>query len=431
MKAVHLILAFCLLFLSGCAGLPQFGNETGPSTTATQASGTGTSGNPPGTVDITPTPTGPVTLTIWLPPEFDPAADTAHGQLLRARLDDFLEKRRDLRIEVRVKAPDGPGGILDTLTTASAAAPLALPDLVAVPRPMLEASALKGLLHPYDGLSSALDDPDWFDYARQLSRVQNSTFGLPFAGDAVLLVYREDGERTPPPNWQAALDAGDAISFAAADPQSLFTLLQYQAAGGAVRDGEGRPYLDAESLETVLRLYREASQAGISPFWLTQLESDEQAWESFQDRRAPIVITWASTYLQNAPSDSSAAPVLTTNGEPFTITNGWVWAIASPQSEKQKHAAQLAEFLTESSFLAEWTAAAGYLPTRPTALENWDNPELVPLANQILSTAGIYPPADILTRTGPALEQATVEVLKQESSPAKSAQAAAEAVNTP
>ena len=81
---------------------------------------------------------------------------------------------------MRIKAPDGPGGLLDSLTTASAAAPLALPDLVALPRPIMETAALKGLVHPYQNLTSPIDEPDWYPYARQLARLQDSIFGIAF-----------------------------------------------------------------------------------------------------------------------------------------------------------------------------------------------------------------------------------------------------------
>jgi hypothetical protein len=82
---------------------------------------------------------------------------------------------------VRIKALDGPGGLLDALSAANAAAPLALPDLILLPRPQLETAALKGLLTPFDGLSASLNNGDWYDYARDLAQLQDSTFGLPLA----------------------------------------------------------------------------------------------------------------------------------------------------------------------------------------------------------------------------------------------------------
>jgi ABC-type glycerol-3-phosphate transport system substrate-binding protein len=102
---------------------------------------------------------------IWLPPQFATTSDSAAGEILQSRLDEFSAEQSGIRIQVRVKPVDGPGGLLDTLTTASAAAPLALPDLIALPRPMLETAALKGLLHPYNDL---IPEPDWFEYAGSL-----------------------------------------------------------------------------------------------------------------------------------------------------------------------------------------------------------------------------------------------------------------------
>ena len=104
-----------------------------------------------------------------MPPEFDPASSKPAGKILQSRLGEFTNRRPGVRIEVRVKETSGTGGLLDSLTTASAAAPQALPDLVALPRPELETAALKGLLHPFRDLSTPIEDPDWFEYARQLA----------------------------------------------------------------------------------------------------------------------------------------------------------------------------------------------------------------------------------------------------------------------
>ncbi len=113
--------------------------------------------------------------------------------LLQARLDEFQRRNPRVSIETRVKAVSGPGGLLDSLTTASAAAPQALPDLVALPRDLLETAALKGLLLPLDNLTTALDDPDWYAYAASLARLQKNIYGLPFAGDALVLGYHPNG----------------------------------------------------------------------------------------------------------------------------------------------------------------------------------------------------------------------------------------------
>ena len=382
------------------------------------------------TPGVTPTP-GPVTLRLWLPPQFDPQGGTPGGDLLRARLAEFSARRPSVRVEVRIKAADGPGDLLEALTTASAAAPLALPDLVALPRPTLEAAALKGLLRPYDEFTQEMDGKDWYDYARQLARLQNSTFGVPFAGDALLMVYRPQVVAQPPADLASALQVAGPLAFPAADPQAIFTLALYQAAGGAIQDDQERPFLAADTLATTLAFFKEAENSKLLPFWLTQFQNDEQAWGAFRSSQADMVITWASRYLNDLPADAAAAPIPTPSGKPYTLATGWVWALASSNPDHQALSVELADFLTESAFLAEWTSATGYLPTRPSALARWKTPSMQPIASRIMLSAQLYPPADVLTSLGPSLEKATTQVLKLQSEPQAAAQEAAKSLASP
>jgi hypothetical protein len=94
------------------------------------------------------------------------------------------------------------------------------------------------MINSYDGLTTAMEDHEWYGYARQLSQWQESTFGLPFAGDALTMAYRPLLVETPPPDWEATLTISGTLAFPAADPQAVFTLIQYQAAGGAVQDDQ-------------------------------------------------------------------------------------------------------------------------------------------------------------------------------------------------
>ena len=438
------ILPFLLASCSGLEPTSQVSGTDSPASLTPQTATSPSSVEPVATSPVTPAPTqragevatpstpagGAVILQVWVPPQFDPASGTPAGDLLAERLLAFSRRRPGVRVDVRVKAVEGPGGLLDTLTTASAAAPLALPDLVALPRGLMETAALKGLLHPYDSLSQAMEHQDWYDYARDLGRIQNSVFGLPFAGDALLLVYRPAIIPTPPADWASALQASGPMIFPAADTQALFTLAMYQAAGGEVRDDQGRPFLDVQPLTDVLGFYDEASQAGLMPFWLTQYASDDQAWEAMIENRANLAVTWASRYLGNMLADTSAAPLPTKSGSPYTLATGWVWAMAAP-SENQQLAAQLAEFLTDGDFLARWSQAAGYLPSRPSSLQGWENSSQQKIAADVLNSAHLYPPAEILSSLGPALQGAAVQVLKDQAEPLIAAQQAVNALSVP
>jgi ABC-type glycerol-3-phosphate transport system substrate-binding protein len=332
---------------------------------------------------------------------------------------------------VRIKSDNGPAGLLESLTTTSAAAPLALPDLIALPNADLETAALKGLLHPLDQLDEAMIDPDWFDYARSLAQIQDRIYGLPFAGDALALVYRTEATPAPPADWTAILNNTAPLVFPAADPQSLFTLSQYQAKGGTVRDEEGRPHLDEEILEEVLIFYQEAKQTGVIPLWLTQYEDDNQVWEMYNENEAGLIITWADRFLESKLEDSAFTTLPTHDGIPYTLSSGWVWAIPAHQPEHQELSLDLAEFLTESDYLGEWTEAAGVLPTRASSLKVWSDPDIKPVVERIVLSANILPSTDVLTSIGQVLKDATMQILNGESDPETATQQAVESLTEP
>ncbi|HSF83523.1 MAG TPA: extracellular solute-binding protein [Anaerolineales bacterium] len=425
MRTLRIICLLLLVLAPGCTG------TLGPNELPTQVSTPTTTSTPPAAPQATNTPSGPKILKIWLPPQFDPDLDEPASRILKARLEEFTARRPDVRVEVRVKALQGTGGLLDSLTTANAAAPLALPDLVALPRPILETAALKGLLRSFDEVSGTVDQADWYEFARELARLQESTFGLPFAGDVLILVYRSTIVSDPPADLDAVLQLNGPLAFPAADPQALTTLAFYQAAGGAIQDDEGRPTLQATPLVDVLTFYRDAASSALAPFWLTQYQSDAQTWQAFLDNQADLVITWSSRYLNNLQADFSASPLPTFSGARYTLATGWAWALATTNPDHRELSAQLAEFLSESNFLARWTTALGYLPTRASAMNAWGSASLRSFYSQVAESARLYPPEDILTILGPPLEQAAVQVLKLEIEPATAAQAAVESLVGP
>lgn len=425
MKHYRWLGVLLLLWTMACSGLPA------PTPTATVENTPTEIPTLQPTRAVTPTAVGPVTLHLWLPPEFDPQSGSPAGEILAARLEEFTSRRPNTSVEVRLKALDGPGGMLDSLTTANAAAPLAMPDLVALPRTTLEAAALKGLLRPFDELIDPIDEADWYEYARQMARLQDSTFGLPFAGDAQILVHRTTTIPEPPITLSDTLQIAKPLVFAAADPQALFTLLQYQAHGGAVLDEQGRPALQALPLLDVLDYFQRAASSEVIPFWVTQYQNEDQVWEAFTDGSTDMIVSSASQYLKNMPADSVGSPLPTTDGQPFTLATGWEWALASPDPERQKLSADLAEFLSDGDFLAQWTTALGYLPTRPSAMANWGTASQRSLASEIVSSAQLVPSGDVLSSISPLLLNATVNVLKQQAEPAEAAREAAESLTQP
>ncbi len=427
-----LIVTLFALLVAGCSVF-QRSSET-PKVESTPSLATPTSViTPVSTVEPAYTPSGLVILRLWVPPQFDPSSGSSTGILLQSRLDQFTAVHPEVKIEVRIKAVEGPGSMLEALTTAGAAAPLALPDVVALPRPLLEAAALKGLIHPFSDQTISLDDPDWYPYARELGKLQNSTFGLPFAGDALVLVYRSGLVAPPPQDWASLLKTSGPLIFPASDPMALFTLALYQSAGGPVQDELGRPVLDANILSQVLMLYKDAGQTSLMPYTLTQYETDNQVWAAYQAEQALMVITWTSRYIVNgSPVAASRVALLpTSDGAPFTLATGWMWAVASAQPERQALGTQLAEFLSAGDFLAEWSLSIGYLPTRASATAAWSDAELQSLAGQIGQSARPIPSTDVLSSLGAPLSKAVIQVLKQQKEPLTAAQEAADYLRNP
>lgn len=363
-------------------------------------------------------------MTIWLPPQFSVQGNSSAGQILQQRLDAFKALHSDLQITVRIKALEGPAGMVESLAAASAAAPGALPDLIALPRSDLESAAVKGLLYPFDSLTGWLDNADWYDYARGVGLVQGKNFGIPFAGDALVLIYRPSTVLEGLASWQVIFEQGIPVAFPLANPQGLEVMTLYRAAGGEVVDSAGRPRLDSTPLAEVLTLLANGDARGAFPAWMYQIENGAQSWQAYREQRTAIALTWASHYLDELPADTAASPLPALGGQPLTLATGWSWAMANPDPQRRALAVELAEYLTDSAFLARWTSAAGYLPPRPTSLAAWENKSLQAVMSQVVLSAQVVPGSDLLISVGPLLRDAALQVTRDQIDPIVAAQLA-------
>lgn len=370
-------------------------------------------------------------LVLWLPPQFDPSSATPAASLLSARLQAFQAANPNVKIEVRIKSVSGPGGLLDSLSATSAAAPGNLPALVALPRSDLEEAALKNLIFPLDSLSKLVDDPDWYAYARQLVFIQGISYGLPFAGDAMLLLYRPSKVTAAPTDWPAIFNQQLPMAFPAADPQGMLTLELYLSAGGTIKDAQGRPALQADALTKVLKLLDDGAKQGTFPASLAQYQTDGQAWQAYRDQKDQWLASWSSRFIGELPADTTAALLPSLGTQPFTLATGWLWALSEPDPSLRQPAVSLAEFLSASDFLSQWSAAAGYLPTRPSALAGWSNQSLKTLLSPVVLAAQARPSNDLLSSLGAVLQDATLQIIKQQADPAQLAEAAVERLAVP
>lgn len=420
-----------VLMLSACEGLPfeppwitdDIPTATEPPNVVGEETPT-----PELTLEVEETPPAVTGLTVWVPPDMDPALETDASTLFLNRLEAFSIANGGIDIDVRVKAASGAGGLLDALTASSAAAPGALPDVIALTRPDLETAALKGLIFSLDGMTDSPDDPDWYSFARDMALIQGSTFGLPFAADALALVYRTEMFPDLPTTWAGLFEEERVLAFPAEHDQALFPMTLYLAEGGALQDSQRRPQLDVEPLSSVFRLMEEGVEAGTFPDWLNQYQTSGQVWTAFREGQVDLAVTWVSNFLRENPTDASMTTLLPGSESAVSLGTGMVWAVSTPEDHRQPLAAELAEFLVQSDYLAEWTLAAGYIPPRPSSLEGWQNQGTRTTVSQIALMTRLRPANDIVMSLGPILRDGSRQILQGLADPAQAAQMAIESL---
>ena len=364
------------------------------------------------TPQVVPTSTipaikSPRILRIWLPPQFDPLAETDSAGLLNQRLNEFETNHPDLIIEVRIKT-----NVVDFLSTTNRAAPNAMPDLVALSYYQLQTAASAGLLHPIDGLTDILQDPDWYVFARELGSVQNANYGFPFAADAQLIVYRASVFEAPPSNWETVVNSGAPLTFSASSAQQYFPLSLYLSTGSGFANENGAFTLSEDALISVLSFYQQAYEAGVIPASIRDFQTDIQALNSFRNGEADLSVAWASSDI--GVNSGAYTPLLGLDEVPHSIGNGWVWALAGSDTESQPLAIELASFLIESEYMSEWTYASGFLPTRPLAVAEWEDETVKNAIDDVLLSAHPAPSPEVVSLFGPIMQGALIRIFNGE-----------------
>jgi ABC-type glycerol-3-phosphate transport system substrate-binding protein len=194
-------------------------------------------------------------------------------------------------------------------------------------------------------------------------------------------------------------------------------LALYQSLGGEMVNPNGEIVIDEELFLEVLTYYQQAQAANVMPYWLTQFESDQQAWQSYQERQSTLAVTWSSTYLGSDSPNTALAALPTKDSKPFTYADGWVWCVVPSDTETEQVAIELAEFITAETYLSTWSLEGGYLPTRPSGMAGWSEVSFYSTLQQLLPSAVLIPDIDLLHELGPEIRDAVVAVLKDQAEP--------------
>jgi spermidine/putrescine-binding protein len=320
---------------------------------------------------------------------------------LRQRLTDFENEHPGIEIEVRIKSDVD---ITSVLSVTNNAAPSVMPDLVALSYADMQVAASAGFLHPLDGLTDILQDPDWYAFARELGHYQNTEYGLPFASDAILIVYRPSVFEESLSSWDAVFSSGNQISFPVSDPRAYFPLTLYAS---------GRSDLvDEAALTRVLSLYQLAFETGAIAPSIRGFQTDEQTLQAFRDGDADLAVVWASSDI--TVQSGQYIPLLGLDGSHYSLGSGWVWALAGSNVDNQSLAVELASYLVESEFVSDWTLTSNYLPTRPHALDLWENESQRISLNEVLQSTHPVPLDDASVALGSLLPEALIRIFNGE-----------------
>lgn len=417
MKKYTFLLLGLIVALSACARLPflsRFQSDRTETPSPTM----------PTLPEVTNTPTpgsaGSETdnLSVWVPPQFDPQGETESAKVLKGRLESYAAQGSSRNLRVRVKNPTGSGGMIETMMTARDAAPLVLPDVIALPVSLMEQAAVDELITPLPEGGDDLVGEGWYSFSQELSTYGEDTYCVPFAADILVLAYKSDSIEDPPGDWDALLSTQRPLAFAASDPQAIVTLAFYESLGGNIAALDQSLVIDFGPLRQVLNFFQRAYQADVMPYWLTQFESDQQAWEAYTERQSSQVVTWSSNYLQSDSPNTALGALPTQGGKPFSYATGWVWCVANSGQNHLESGVDFIQFMTQASFLADWNAAAGFIPPRMDSFRPWldQNPD-ADIFEQILPATKALPADRVLVEIGPLYRDAVLAVLKEQVDP--------------
>lgn len=370
----------------------------------------------------------PTDLILWLPPELDPRSGEPAANILKSRLEAFAAEH-DIQIILRTKTQTGAGSLLDSLSASKGAADEVLPDLLMMGKQDLNTAAGQDLIYTNDELAGLADQTDWYNFARTTGMVFGVPYGVGIMGDPLVMVYHSESQLVPSNEWERISANFGYFGFAADQSQGRFLLLLYLNAGGSVIDPQLRVILQEEPLTQALQLLKDTVNSRHMSDLAVSMQTDSQVWDAYSHWQLDTAVLPLSLVLNGVKEAETDIPEPSLTQPPVTITNGWAWALGSPNPLRQELAMQLMEYLVETEFLAEWTEALGRLPGRPSSLAAWTDSSLKPAAQGIAQATILAPGPEVMNQLGPILRNATMLIVRDDASPSETAKQAVESVN--
>lgn len=312
-------------------------------------------------------------VVVWLPAFSGVAAGDAAGDVLTTAIFQFQQAHPGVRVEVQVKAESGTAGLWPFLRTTQAVAPSALPDLVLLDTQHLWQGVDLGMI---DTLSEqelgAVED--FYPAALQGVRYDSRLLGIPYALDVVHVVYHPEEAEAALPAWDNLLANAPVYLFPGAGIEgqsNLHMLAQYLGAGGILSDAGGRP--DLEAAQAYYDFLATARLQGVIPPRTAELAGFTEVYAEFQEAPDGLAAVLSSNMLAGAEATRlHYAALPTRTGEPATVGDVWAFAVLTRDAEHRALTLALVAALLEPDTQGAWSRFADRLPSRRSALAEWE-----------------------------------------------------------
>jgi ABC-type glycerol-3-phosphate transport system substrate-binding protein len=340
-----------------------------------------------------PTQTGPARLVIWWPEPIAPAEDSAATAIRSEQIGAFQATQDNLLVESRLKQEQDIGGIMDTLRTASAVAPGALPDLTLIRYEDLQVAAQAGLVQPLEGRVSSAILGNLYDSALQLGQVDGQLYGLPYMLEVNHVVYRPLAVEGDAWSFNSVLAEGAPFVFPANRINGVndVFLVQYLAAGGTLsEDGT----LDEDALRSTLEFYERAVAAGIVNSTVLDYSEPANYEADLAAGTIPFAVVTSTVYLEMiaAGEDLNVGLIPTSSGQPMTLLDGWMWVMTTSDVDRQTSAIAYLNWMLEADRQGEYSQSVHMYPSQRRAVRNWFTDDYAIFVSRLLDNATLPVP---------------------------------------
>lgn len=405
-----------LMWLTSCLAQPVTNVVITPIATET-ATPTGASSAAPLT---TPTPGGPIVLNVWLPESLVPISGRAAEADFAQQITAFEAGEPDIQVETRLKKPQDIGGIMETLRTASAVAPGALPDLTLLRREDLLVAVQSGLIQPLDERAYAAHLSGFYTSALELGSVNGKLYGLAYALDTRHLAYYDPaGSDALQWRFEDILANNQPFVFAAGrniGVNDVF-LAQYVAAGGTAANGTLGP-MNTNALRDTFTFYEQAVATGLMSPALLDHTTPEEFTSGLADKSVSAAVITSTQYLtlRETQVDLLAAAIPTESGKSLTTLNGWMWVMVTSNADRQAAATRWLNWMMAAERQGHFTQIVHLIPSqRDAVLRRWEPAPYSEFINSLLDNAIIPISASTSSGAVRAMQNALAAVLQGQS----------------